>query len=412
MRGRPMLYTSYAQDQALLNTGAKKVLGTLFLLALVAAPFGWVPGVSFLGDADWAKLLTQAFIYAIAALGLNLLTGMAGQVSLGHAFFMGVGAYTAAWLGGPADSALYGLGLPMWVWLPAAAIVPALIGVAVGPTAVRVRGLYLAIVTLGLVIVGEYIFRNFRVLTGGSQAGRAHPPFQLRLWKEEQPLIDFTADGSLWGVAITGVQKTYLLMLMFVLIAVIAAKNLARTRVGRAFQAIRDRDVAAEVMGVNEFRYKLLAFGLSSAFAGAAGALLASFIGRTIPERFDLLLSVLFIAIIIIGGAGTVVGTLMGAAFVVLLPRIVRDFTSWLAGVAKSGEGLLAWIADIFIATDPRDFGLVHTLPGTGPGLGIDQLNQVIFGLLIIGFLIFEPLGLYGIWLRIRNYWKGWPFTY
>jgi branched-chain amino acid transport system permease protein len=284
--------------------------------------------------------------------------------------------------------------------------------VAIGPTAVRVRGLYLAIVTLGLVIVGEYFFRNFRSLTGGSQAGRSHPPFQLRLWKEEQPLIDFTTDGPLFGIQMTGVQKTYLLMLVFVLIAVVAAKNLARTRVGRAFQAIRDRDVAAEVMGVNEFRYKLLAFGLSSAFAGAAGALLASFIGRTIPERFDLLLSVLFIAIIIIGGAGTVAGTLMGAAFVVVLPRLVRDVTGWLADVARSGEGLLARIADIFIATDPRDFGLVHTLPGTGPGLGIDQLNQVIFGLLIIGFLIFEPLGLYGIWLRIRNYWKGWPFTY
>jgi branched-chain amino acid transport system permease protein len=412
MRGRPMLYTSYAQDQALLNTGSKKVIGGLFLLALVLAPFGWVPAFGFLGDADWAKLLTQTFIYAIAALGLNVLTGMAGQVSLGHAFFMGVGAYTAAWLGGPADSALLGLGLPMWVWLPAAAVVPALIGVAIGPTAVRVRGLYLAIVTLGLVIVGEYFFRNFRSLTGGSQAGRSHPPFQLRLWKEEQPLIDFTTDGPLFGIQMTGVQKTYLLMLVFVLIAVVAAKNLARTRVGRAFQAIRDRDVAAEVMGVNEFRYKLLAFGLSSAFAGAAGALLASFIGRTIPERFDLLLSVLFIAIIIIGGAGTVAGTLMGAAFVVVLPRLVRDVTGWLADVARSGEGLLARIADIFIATDPRDFGLVHTLPGTGPGLGIDQLNQVIFGLLIIGFLIFEPLGLYGIWLRIRNYWKGWPFTY
>lgn len=407
-----MLYTSYAQDQALLNTGTKKVVGSLFLLALVLAPFGWVPAFDFLGDADWTKLLTQTFIYAVAALGLNLLTGMAGQVSLGHAFFMGLGAYTAAWLGGPTDSALLGLGLPMWVWLPAAAVVPAIVGVAIGPTAVRVRGLYLAIVTLGLVIVGEYFFRNFRSLTGGSQAGRSHPPFQFRWWKEEQPLVDFTTDGPLFGIQMTGVQKTYLLMLVFVLVAVLVAKNLARTRVGRAFQAIRDRDVAAEVMGVNEFRYKLLAFGLSSAFAGAAGALLASFIGRTIPERFDLLLSVLFIAIIVIGGAGTVAGTLMGAAFVVLLPRIVRDFTSWLAGVAKSGEGLLARIADIVIATDPRDFGLIHTLPGTGPGLGIDQLNQVIFGLLIIGFLIFEPLGLYGIWLRIRNYWKGWPFTY
>lgn len=412
MRGRPLLYTSYEEDQALLNTWTKKTMGTLFLAFLVVVPFGVVPGFGFMGDNDWVKLLSQVFIFAIGALGLNLLTGLAGQVSLGHAFFLGVGAYTAAWLGGEAGGALLGLGLPMWVWLPAAAIVPAAIGVIVGPTAVRVRGLYLAIVTLGLVIIGEYVFRNWKSLTGGSQAGRTHPEFEFRFWGEDSTVFDFSQDARILGIEVSSEISTYLLMLGFALIAVLVAKNIQRSRAGRAFQAIRDRDVAAEVMGVNEFRYKLLAFGLSSAFAGVAGALLSSFVGRTIPERFDLFLSVQFIAMIIIGGAGTVSGTLMGAAFVLMLPRFVRDATDWLAGVVESGEGLLAWIGDLFIATSPDDFGLVNTLPGVGPGLSVDQLNAVLFGLLIVVFLIFEPLGLYGIWLRIRNYWKGWPFTY
>jgi branched-chain amino acid transport system permease protein len=364
-----------------------------------------------MGSEDWQKLFGQVFVFAIGALGLNILTGLAGQVSLGHAFFMGLGAYTAAFLGAP-EGPLLGLGLPIWIWLPAAALIPALVGVLVGPTAVRVRGLYLAIVTLGLVFIGEYVFRNWSSLTGGSQAGRNHPELVFRLWKEETPLLDFGSDGSWFGVDVTSAVKSYHFLLLILAVAVVIAKNIQRTRVGRAFQAIRDRDVAAEVMGVNEVGYKLLAFGLSSAYAGVAGALLASYIGRTIPERWDLVLSVQFIAIILIGGAGTVSGTLMGSAFVLILPRLVRNLTDWFQGVVESGTGVLAKVGDVFVATGQGDFGLVNTLPGTGPGLSVLQLNQVLYGLLIIGFLIFEPLGLYGIWLRIRNYWKGWPFTY
>ncbi|MDH3517962.1 MAG: branched-chain amino acid ABC transporter permease, partial [Acidimicrobiia bacterium] len=317
MRGRPLLYTSYRADQSLLNTTTKKISAGIFGLFLILLPilgpdYLDAPFVGFLGKNDWLKLLSTVFIFAVGALGLNILTGLAGQVSLGHAFFMGVGAYTATWLGSP-EGALAGLGLPMWIWLPAAGIVPALIGIAVGPTAVRVRGLYLAIVTLGLVFIGEYLFRNLDSITGGSQSGRTFPNFELRLWKEETPLIDFSRDGAWLGIEISSEAKTYLFLLVICLIFVLYAKNIQRTRVGRAFQAIRDRDVAAEIMGVNEFAYKLLAFGISSFFAGVSGALLASFVGRTIPERWDLLLSVQFIAIILIGGAGTVSGTLMGA---------------------------------------------------------------------------------------------------
>ena len=155
-----MLYTRYEADQALMNTGTKKLMLGLFLLLVVLLPLQVVPGLKFLGEPDWMKILSQVAFFAIGALGLNILTGLAGQVSLGHAFFMGIGAYTAAWFG-VAPGPLSGLGLPMWVWLPLAGIVPAIIGVLVGPVAVRVRGLYLAFVTLGLVFIGEYVFRNW-----------------------------------------------------------------------------------------------------------------------------------------------------------------------------------------------------------------------------------------------------------
>ncbi len=420
-----MLYTSYEADQAMLNTTTKRVAAFLFVMFLLAIPFfqtgtigsgdnptGSLPGPDFLAQTDWLKLLATVMIFAIGALGLNILTGLAGQVSLGHAFFMGLGAYVAAVMGMP-GGALWGLGLPIWIWLPMAGIIPALVGILIAPTAVRVRGLYLAIVTLGLVFIGEYLWRNLDFITGGSQSGRSHPPFELRLWKEETPLIDFQSDGTWFGVFnVSEEAKTYLFLLVITLFFVVVAKNIQRTRVGRAFMSIRDRDIAAEIMGVNEYRYKTLAFAISSFFAGVSGALLASFVGRSIPEQWILFLSVQMIAIILIGGAGTVSGTLLGAAFVTLLPRLIRDATQWMQGVVETGDSFLSSIFDVVISTGPGDFGLINTSPGVAPGLGIDQLNLVIYGLLIIGFLIFEPLGLYGIWLKVRNYWKGWPFTY
>ena len=272
--GRPLLYTSYEADQALLNTTTKRVVLGLFLVVLVTIPFQVIPGLKFMAQDDWLRLLATTAIFAIGALGLNLLTGLAGQVSLGHAFFMAIGAYTAAWLGGPVDGPLLGLGLPIWIWLPAAGIVAALIGVAIGPTAVRVRGLYLAIVTLGLVFIGEYVWRNWTSLTGGAQVGRDFPPLQFRIWKEDPPLFDLTTPSTWFGVEVSATGKAFLFLTLVAAIFALLAKNLQRTRVGRAFMSIRDRDIAAEIMGVDEFAYKLLAFGLSSFYAGIAGALL------------------------------------------------------------------------------------------------------------------------------------------
>lgn len=420
MRGRPLLRTSYEADHALFATTTQRVMITLLLVFLVAIPLfapgsigeeGHLPGPDFLASDDWLRLLITLGIYAIGAIGLNLLTGLAGQVSLGHAFFMAVGAYTAAVLGA-APGALAGFGLPMWIWLPMAGIVPAVVGIVIAPTAVRVRGLYLAIVTLGLVFIGEYLWLNFVSVTGGSQSGRSFPPFELRLWREEEALLVLDADATWFGfLNLSGDAKTYFFILALAAFLIVVAKNIQRTRIGRAFMSIRDRDVAAEIMGVDEFRTKTTAFAISSFYAGIAGALLASFIGRTVPEQWNLLLSVEFIAIILIGGIGTVSGTLMGAAFVILLPRLIEDFTEVLEASIAEG-GLLATIADPVIFTGGNDFGVINTSAGVAPGLSIDQFNLVIYGLLIIVFLVFEPLGLYGIWLRIRNYWKGWPFTY
>jgi branched-chain amino acid transport system permease protein len=382
----------------------------LFLIILLLLPLKLLPLVGFLGDSDWMILIDRALIFAIAALGLNLLTGVAGQVSLGHAFFMAVGAYTAAVLGGEPGNTVWGLELPMWIWLPAAGAVAALVGILVAPTAVRVRGLYLAFVTLGLVFIGQYLWRNLGSIAGGPTTGREWPPLELALWKGQEPLIAFTDDGTWFGIDLVKQGKAYYLLLFLVIVFAVLAKNMMRTRVGRSWASIRDRDIAAEIMGVAEAKGKTQAFAISSFYAGVAGALLASFFGRLIPETWDLLLSVEFIVIVLIGGAGTVAGTLMGTTFVVLLPRVVEDFTFWLSARAE-GDTVVAFFANIIVATDAEDFGLIST-SAAGPGLSIFQLNIVLFGVLIIVFLIFEPLGLYGIWIRIRNYWKAWPFSY
>ncbi len=412
MRTRPRLYVSYSSEMSLLPTWTQKITALVFLAFLALIPFGVIPGLGFLADNDWLKLLSRVSIFGVGALGLHILSGLAGQVSLGHAFFVGIGAYTAAILGGEVGKGTWGLGLPIWIWIPAAGIVAAAIGALIAPTAVRVRGIYLAIVTLGLVFVGEWMFRSLPFITGGAQAGRKFPGFELRLWKEEVPLLDFTSDGSWFGVEMTSEAKTYFLLLAMVVFAVVIAKNLQRTRIGRAFMSIRDRDIAAEVMGVAEAKSKLMAFALSSAFAGVTGAILGAFVGRLVPEGFSLFMSIQFVAILLIGGIGTVSGTLLGSAFVVVLPRLVQDLTGLLASTAESGSGVFAGIAGIFVSTAEGDPGIVSTLPGTSPGLNIGQFNLLLYGLLLIGFLIFEPLGLYGIWIRIRNYWKSWPFTY
>ena len=293
---------------------------------------------------------------------------------------MGVGAYTAAVLGGESGGRTWGLGLPMWVWLPAAGIGAALVGLLIGPAAVRVRGLYLGIVTIGLVFIGIHLSR---VLPGDLRPGRDRPRLpaaRVQLVEGGPPVISFEEDGHWLWFDITGEQKSYLFMLAMLGVAIVVAKNLVRTRTGRALQAIRDRDVAAEIMGVPEVRYKLIAFAISSFFAGVAGALFASFVGRLPPEYWSLILAVEFIAIILIGGAGTIAGAMLGTFFVVLLPQNLENFVHWMSEQA-AGTGLWAAFWDIFVSSGTGDFGFVSDAQ-IAPGFPLPSgaLDAVLYG--------------------------------
>ena len=366
LRGRPAFYRSYEEELALFNTRPKQVgVAAIVVLALVMP---WVLTDPLL------QTLATAFVFAIGALGLNIVTGLAGQVSLGHAFFLGIGAYTAAAISGDPDGRTIGYGVTFLpLWLLAGGLVAAVAGALVAPLATRLRGLYLAIVTLGLVFVGEHIFKEWEALTGGAGVGRP---------AAEPVIFGYAFDQD--NEFLTKDQNLYLLMLVLLLVFALLARNLARSRVGRAFAAVRDRDVAAEMMGINLGRTKLLAFAISSFYAGCAGALLYTITGFFDPTSFNLLLSVQFIAMVLIGGAGTVSGTLMGALFISLLPTLTRAIPDY-----------IPWIS-VQVTDVPNVF----------------QLEQILYGLLIVGFLLFEPRGLFGIWIRIRTYWKSWPFSY
>lgn len=416
MFGRPNLYTTYRQESQILPTWTQKVVFGVFLAILFLMPFdlpviNQIPGVRFLGDGEWLRPMSRVLVLAIAALGLNLLSGVAGQVSLGHAFFMGVGACTAVYLGGTSGDTTWGHSLPLWIWLPGAGVAAAAVGVMVSPVAVRLRGLYLAIVTLGLVFLGIHFGNTSwgRKIAGPPALGRKFPKYDIRLWKEETPLVNLDDDGHWLWFDIGDAQKRYLFLLVLAIGFTLVAKNLVRTRTGRALQAIRDRDIAAEVMGVPEFRYKLIAFAVSSFFAGVAGALYAGLSGQILATEFSLFFSVQFIAILLIGGAGSTAGTLIGTFFVVMVPEFVEAFTRWLEDASDGLTGMLAGM----LLTDGGDFGVINTSTTT-PGwqLSVFDWNIVLFGVLIIVFLIVEPLGLFGIWIRIRNYWKRWPFSY
>jgi branched-chain amino acid transport system permease protein len=368
LRGRPGLYTAYDEDMALLNTHAKKVGVAIIVLVAVAAPFYF--------DSDVVGLLARAFAAAIGAIGLNIVTGYAGQVSLGHAFFLGIGAYTASALSGDPEGRTIGFGVTnIVVWLLAAGLVSAIFGVLVAPLATRLRGLYLAIVTLGLVFVGEHVFREARVISGGSGVGRRAAAPELFGFRFDQ-------GGEVLGIMLRREQRMYFLGLVLLLLLGFLAKNLVRSGIGRAFAAIRDRDIAAEAMGVPLGRYKAIAFGISSFYAGIAGAMIASVLAHIEPGSYNLLMSVRFIAMILIGGLATISGSIMGAMFVVLLPRFVQDLGPYIPLVGRGGL------------------------------LTAFQLEQILYGLFIILFVLVEPRGLYGLWVRVRNYFKAWPFSY
>lgn len=371
LRRRPLAVTTYKRAIALFDTPAKRRWLAILLVGAALLPIA--------APNDLLLLLALGMVAAVGAIGLNLVTGYAGQVSLGHAFFIGVGAFTAAVLGGEPGRGVIGLGLPIWIWLPAAGIVPAILGVLIGLVAVRLRGLYLAIVTLGLVFVGEHFFRAMPALTGGAGVGRSSAPLVVFGF-------DFRGSGDVLGMSLDREQRVYLFALMFLVLFAIIGGNIARSAVGRAFQSVRDRDVAAAVIGVGLRRYKTSAFAMSSFFAGVCGAVYFSILGHIELGAFGILMSIQYLAMVLIGGSGSIAGSILGALFIALLGRISGEIAQFIP----------------FIDASPNPSGF----------LSVFQLEGVLYGLLIIVFLMFEPRGLIGLWTRARNYWKAWPFSY
>lgn len=331
---------------------------------------------------DWLHTLTVCGCYAVGAVGLNLLTGYTGQVSIGQAFFVGAGGYTVAHF----SAGIAGAGHLHWVtsqslvvFLLASAIVGAILGALIGPFALRLRGNYLAIVTLTLLFVGFYIFQNASDLTGGGSGVTYTPNLTLG------PL-DF---ASLDHGAYSRDQGQFWMVWAIVALVALVARNLVRSRAGRAMQAVRDRDLAAEVVGVSQVRTKVGAFAVASAFACLGGALYYSTVQRNleptqVSQLQGLVMSINFVAIIIIGGLGTVWGSIIGALVVIGLPKLIDKNTSSLP----------------FLGTKPK--GIIT----------VASFNNVLFGVAIVAFLLLEPRGLAALWRRLKGYFASWPFSY
>ncbi len=340
------LKESYRADHALFDTPTQRVWLALGALALVAFPF--------LASDYWLFMACLVGIHVIATTGLNILTGFTGLVSLGQAAFMGVGAYAAGFLE-------IRFGTPLFLNLMAAGLTSAAVGVVVGVPSLRVKGLYLAIATIAASFLLHFVFQNWTAATGGTR-GLSIPPARL------------------FGVELARPQQLYWVIAPIAIVATLAAANLFRTRWGRAFIAVRDRDISAEVLGIPLLRTKLMSFALSSFYAGVAGGLWAYFFRVVTPESFPFVYSIFFLAAVIVGGMGTILGGVLGAVFMTLTPEALKAIVGWLTPVLPNAVALLA------------------------------PVRTIVFGLLIIGFLIFEPHGLAEIWRRVRRFFHLWPF--
>jgi len=337
---------SYLADEALWTSTTQQAWFGLLLVSLLVFPFLATPYLLYLG--------CLVGIAVISATGLNILTGYTGLISLGQAGFMGVGGYTVAWLS-------IHTSVPFPLALLAAGLLSAAIGVLVGLPSLRVKGLYLAIATLAASVFLHFIFSEWDSVTGG-MAGLSLKPAQI------------------FGVPLHDDFRMYFVIMPLAVVMLLAARNLFRTRVGRAFIAIRDRDISAEVLGIPLLKYKLMSFGLSSFYAGVAGGLFAYFFRVVTPESFPLSMSIFYLAAIIVGGMGSILGGVLGAVFMTLVPEMLKLLTNV----------VMPFYPDAPVIMSP--------------------LRGVVFGALIVGFLIFEPHGLAEMWRRIRRFFHLWPF--
>lgn len=339
--------TDYAQDLALVQTRSERVSLVIFVTALAVFPFAASP---FALD-----LACQVFLASIGSLSLMLLTGYAGQISLGHAGLIAAGAFTTGILAREIHA-------PFWITLPASAVTGIVLGFIFGLPSLRLRGIYLAVSTLSLHFVVIYLGGEYETKRGFSTGIVIEP-------------------SSFAGFKLTDGRAWYFVLLAAAVASLLICINLLRSRSGRAWRAIHARETVAEALGIGIARYKLLAFVISSSMTSAAGCLFAYYRGFVSVEAFDLFLAIQYVAMIIIGGMGSLLGALLGAAFVTLFPYVIESLLNLLPNVQRLA-------GDIF------------------------AVNYASFGVVMILFLLLEPLGLVGIWHRTQNYFLMWPFKY
>ena len=339
---------TYAQDMAILRTKTHWALLIALFILVFTAPLYW--------SNYWLSVFNLIGITVIAAIGLNILLGYCGQLSFGHVGFIAVGAYTSAVLTNVFE-------LPFLVGLVAAGFTAGLVGLIFGIPSLRVKGFYLAIATIAAQFIIIWVINHLEITGGFTGITVPH--------------------ASIGGLVLASEASQFYLIMVIAVLATFFAKNLARTRIGRAFIAIRDNDVAAEVMGVNLFSYKLLAFFSGCFLAGIAGSLLAHWVGFMSPENFTFMESILYIGMIVIGGLGTTLGPILGVIFIRLLQ-----------------QGMM-FVAPTIEAAFP-------TLPA-GFATGIAPM---LFGMIIVLFLILEPRGLAHRWMLLKAAYRLWPFSY
>jgi branched-chain amino acid transport system permease protein len=349
--------TSYAADMELFPIPLDKIgFAVCLVFAFLVIPL-------FAGHYLLVSIFIPLLVFSLAALGLNILTGYAGQLSLGHAGFMAVGAY--------ATVVMYNrYAVPLPIALIGSGVITAAVGAVFGLPSLRIKGFYLAVSTLAAQLVIEWVITHVKWISGGVYSTVDIRALEILGWK-----IDTAAEK-------------YYVALIFVVIMTLFAKNLMRSRVGRAWMSIRDRDVASEIIGISQFKYKVLAFAVSSFYAGVAGGLLvAVYYGSANVEEFHLMLSFEILGMVIIGGMGSILGSFLGAAFIVLLPIFIDlSITS--------------------ISHNIVDLSKIFTMDL------LANMKNMIFGALIIFFLAVEPLGLARLWNTVKDYLRLWPFPH
>lgn len=344
-------HRSYPKELALRHTRAEYFRLVLLVVAMIAAPYQL--------DNYWLSIVNTILIAVIGAVGLNILVGFTGQISLGQGGFLAVGAFTSALLYQRAD-------LPAPLSILCAVVITAGAGALFGLPALRLKGLYLAIATLASQEIIVFIARRWSFLRDGS-APLSVDRLQIGGFEITREFFEF---------------QWYWLLLTCAVLSVLAARNLFRSGLGRSFMAVRDQDIAASAMGVNVTRAKVTAFAVSSGFVGFAGALSAHYTETVTWESFTLEVSILYLAMIIVGGLGSIAGSAYGAFFMMLVPVMLNEF------ISAAGDGIPA---------------LTSRLPA---------IENAVFGLVIILFLLLEPRGLDRIWQRMKDYVRFWPFRY